>query len=79
MVLIQHALMNMMKFDANQDGRLSLDELSRYLDCVNAQMGLPAWTNSRKRALFDAIDKDKNGSIEIAEAVDMIKYSMRIQ
>ena len=59
-------------FDKNEDGRIDLDELSIAWTLV---VGHPASEEEVKRAL-DAVDIDKNGFLDLAEFLIMMKSYM---
>ncbi len=59
--------------DANNDGVISLDELTEYL----LRSGDGGWTSERIQQAFQLADADRNGTIDLAEFTALMSRSMR--
>ena len=66
----EYARLIMRVFDVNKDGQISFDEFREFM---KAMAQLERDPKKLYRMLFDAIDEDNNGSIDVEEMVEFAK------
>ena len=76
---VSMAVNAVMKFDADGNSTLDRNELSKYLDQVSNQLGKPIWPDDKKEAMFNKMDKNKDGVISIEEVKLAVKETLGIK